>query len=148
MGKQRIHHTLAVAVEFTHLGSGVALGHNGKIDALGNVGFSVQGAFSRHIVTLARLVCRFLGFRQGFAFPDVMIWYAVVAYLLNKNVCGIHRVGHRTHDLAMKVGERNGHIDGLLGHRHIVAGGKGLVDLGGLLGGLPFLEQGRECVDK
>ena len=47
-----------------------------------------------------------------------------------------------------EIGERNGHIYGLLGHRHIVAGGKGLVDLGGLLGGLPFLEQGRECVDK
>ena len=149
MGKQGIDDTLAVGVELAHLGAGVALGDDGQVDALGDVGVAVKGALGGRVVALAGLVRRRKILRlYSLTFPHIMVGDAVVAQLADEDVGRVNGVGHRADHLAVEVDERDGDIDGLLGHGHIVAGGKGAVDLGGLLGGLPLLEQGREGVHK
>ena len=148
MGKQGIDHTLAVAVELAHLATGVTLGHDGQVDALGDVGFAVKRTMGGRVVALAGLIGCFLTGWQGFAFPDVVVGDAVVTQLADEDVGRVNGMGHRAHHLAVEVSQRDRDINGLLGHGHIVAGGKGLVDLCGLLGGLPLLEQGREGVHK
>ena len=81
MGKQGIDHTLAVGVELAHLGTGVALGNDGQVDALGDVGLAVKGPLSRREVALARLVGRRKILRLYFPFPDVMVGDAARAQL-------------------------------------------------------------------
>ena len=49
-GKQGIDGALAVAVELAHLSTGVALGHDGQVDAAGDVGCLADGAITGHIV--------------------------------------------------------------------------------------------------
>ncbi len=149
MGKQGIDDALAVGVELAHLGAGIALGDDGQVDALGDVGFAVKWPLGGLVVALAWLVLRRKILRlYSLAFPHIMIRDAVVAQLADEDVGRVNGMCHRAHHLAVEVDERDGDIDGLLGHGHIVAGGKGAVDLGGLLGSLPLLEQGREGVHK
>ena len=149
MGKQGIDHTLAVGIELAHLGAGVALGYNGQVNALGDVGVAVKGPLGGLVVALAGLVPgRNILRLYSLTFPHIMIRDAVVAQLADEDVGRVNGVGHRAHYLAVEVDERDGDIDGLLGHGHIVTGGKGAVDTGGLLGSLPLLEQGRERVHK
>ena len=148
MGEQGINHTLAVAIKLAHLGAGVTLGYNDQVDALGDVGLSVQGTLGRRVVTLARLVGSLGVNRKGLAFPDIVIGNAIVADLTDKDVGRVNSMGEARHHLAMKVGQRDCDIYGLLGHGHIVTCGKCLADLGSLLGSQPLLEERRESVDE
>ena len=147
--KQRIHDTLAVGIELTHLGTGVALSHNRQVDALGDVGLAAKGSLGGHVVALTGLVGRRKILRlYSLAFPDVMIRDAVIANLADKDVGGVHGMRQAGHHLAVKVGERDGDVNGLLGHGHIVTRGEGFAHLGGFLGSQPLLEERREGVDK
>ncbi len=149
MGKQGIDDTLAVAVELAHLCTGVALGNDGQVDALGDVGVAVKGALGGRVVALAGLVGRRKILRlYSLSFPNVVEGDAVVADVADEDIGGINLVGEAGYHLAVEVGQRDGDIDGLLGHGHVIARGKGLAHLCGFLGGQPFLEQRREGVDK
>ena len=77
-----------------------------------------------------------------------MIRDAVVTNLADEDVGRINGVGEICHDLAMEVEQRDGDVNGLFGHGHVIACGKGLADLGRLLGRQPLLEKRREGVYK
>ena len=80
MGKQGIDHTLAVSIEFAHLGAGVALGNDGQVDALGDVGVAVKGTLGGLVVALAGLVPRRKILRlYSLTFPHIMVGDTVVA---------------------------------------------------------------------
>ena len=123
MGEEGVGHTLAVTVELAHLFAGVALGHDGQIDASGDVGLFASASL-----------------------PDLVIGDAVLGDGTDEDVGRVDGMREGGHRLAVEVGERDGDVDGFPRHGHVIARLECLFYTCGLLGCLPFLEEGREGV--
>ena len=104
MSKQGIDYALAVGIEFTHLSAGVAFGNNRQVDTSGNVGITVKVALSGLIIAATRLIGLTRLLIRGFTLPDIVIWYAIVTQLTNKDIARINHVGEASHDLAVEIG--------------------------------------------
>ena len=117
MGKEHVDHALTVLIELAHLLAGVALGHDGQVDAVGDVQRAVA------------------------ARPDIVEGDAVGPDGADKDVLRVDGMRELAHHAVVEVGERHRHVHRPAGHGHVVAVLEGLLHTGGLLGGLPLLEE-------
>ena len=94
MGEECIDGSLAVVVELPHLLSGVALGHDGQVDARSDVD-AVAAALST---------------------PYIIIRYGVGPERPNEDVARVDGVSELSHDLVVDVAERDADVDLLSRH--------------------------------